>query len=82
MLERGLAPTGPALRYTVGMERVARVFSSPEASDRADDAYYAALTPEARVDLLLELVARYRESLGEADPGLARVCRIVDLSES
>lgn len=78
----GHAPLGPDLRYNGSMERVARVFDTPEAADRADDAYYASLTPEARVDLLLELVARYRESLGEADQRLARVCRVVDLEQS
>ena len=64
------------------MERVARVFASFEEADRADDQFYADLTPDARLDLLLELVERHRSSLGEAADRFERVHRIVELSRS
>jgi hypothetical protein len=48
------------------MERQLRVFRSFEEADQADDEYYASLSPQDRVNLLLDLHAAYRESLGEA----------------
>jgi hypothetical protein len=62
------------------MEREVRVFGDFESADESDRREHTALTPQQRVDLLLELVARYRESLGEAAEGLERVYRVVDLS--
>jgi hypothetical protein len=64
------------------MERVVGVFEGNEAADRADAAFYVSLTPQERVDLVLELVARHRESLGEAGQGFKRVCRVIDLRGS
>jgi hypothetical protein len=64
------------------VERVARVFSSFEDAERADETEYADLTPEERVEILLELVERYRSSLGEAADRFERVHRIVELSRS
>jgi hypothetical protein len=65
------------------MERVVRKFSSHAQSDRADREYYLSLTPQQRMEIMLELVARYRESFGdEAAQGLKRVYRIVKLGES
>ena len=55
------------------MEKVLRKFSSFAESDRADRAYYRQLSPHERLDILLELVARYREEFGEAAQGFARV---------
>ena len=63
------------------MERVVQVFSSFEAAETADDQFYADLTPEDRLDILLELIERHRSALGEAASRLERVCRIVDLSQ-
>jgi hypothetical protein len=57
----------------------ARVFTSHEEADQADRDYYAALTPDERVELLLQMVADYRESLGEAGQRLERVCRVAPL---
>ena len=62
------------------MERVAQVFRSFEEAERADDEYYASLTPEQRLDVLLEMIERYRSSLGEAAERFERVHRIVELS--
>ncbi len=64
------------------MEKVVRKFQSHAESDRADREYYLSLTPEQRMDIMLELVARYRESFGdEARQGLKRVYRIRKLGE-
>jgi hypothetical protein len=63
------------------MERVARTFGSFADADAADLAYYAAMSPQQRVDLLLDLIAAYQESVGEAAQGLARVCRVAHLTE-
>ena len=62
------------------MEIVARKFSSFAESDRADREYYRSLTPEQRLDILLELVARAQTD--EAEQGFARVYRVVKLHES
>jgi len=63
-------------------QRELRVFRGFEAADRADDEYYAALAPEERLEILLDLVAAYRESTGEASTRLERVCRVIELSRS
>ena len=64
------------------MERHVQVFRSFDEAERADDAFYAALTPQQRVDLLLDLMAAWMESFGGAAQGLARVHRVVQLSRS
>ncbi len=63
------------------MERVIRVFDDFAAADEADRWEYASLTPEQRLEILLDLVARYRESFGEAGEGFERVFRVVELSQ-
>jgi hypothetical protein len=64
------------------VERVARKFRSFEEADQADDQFYADLTPEERLDVLLELVERYRGTLGETADRFERVHRIVELERS
>jgi hypothetical protein len=64
------------------MEREIRVFRTFADADQAEDAYHASLSPQERVDLLLDLIARYQESLGEAASRLERVGRVVPLAES
>ena len=64
------------------MERRVAVFDSFAEADRADVEYYAALRPEERLEILLDLIARYRESLGEAAQGFERVHRIIELAQS
>jgi hypothetical protein len=63
------------------VDRVVRTFDSFDAADRAEAEQYAALSPGERLDILLDLITRYRESLGEAAEGFERVHRIVELSE-
>ena len=64
------------------MERALQVFRGFDEADRADAEYYASLTPQQRLDLLLELIARYRESLGESAERLERVHRVTELARS
>ena len=64
------------------MEKVLKVFSSFEEAERADDEYYASLSPQERVDILLDMIAAYRESVGETEQRLERVYRVVELSKS
>jgi len=61
------------------MERIVTVFESHEAAERADRAARAALaamSPQARLDLLLQMIRRYREGLGEPASRFERVCRV------
>jgi hypothetical protein len=67
--------------YTEFVEKRIAIFDTPAAADQADRAYYAGLHPQKRLDILLALVSRYRESLGAADR-FERVHRVVELSQS
>lgn len=63
------------------MDKKVTVFHSMKDADDADIAYYAALTPEERLNILLELISRYMESSGDAAQGFKRVYRVAELSE-
>ena len=56
-----------------------KVFETFEDSDASNRADVAAMSPEERVDIVLELTRRYREEFGEAGERLARVCRVAQL---
>ncbi len=56
------------------MEKVVQKFSSHVEAEEADRKYYASLTPEQRLNILLELV---RRGQGDPPPRLERVCRII-----
>lgn len=62
------------------MDKIVTVFNSLEAADRAEVEYYARLTPAERLRILLELIARYQESMPDAARGFERVYRIAELS--
>jgi hypothetical protein len=62
------------------MQREIQVFRSFHDAEQADDEYYAALTPQERLAILLDLVAAYRESMGEAAARFERVYRVTELS--
>lgn len=64
------------------VKRVAQVFRSFEEADEADDRFYASLAPEKRLDVLLELIERYRGELGEAATRFERVHHVTELSRS
>lgn len=57
------------------------MFRSFDDADQADDEFYAELTPNERLDILLELVERHRSALGKAASRLERVHRIVELTQ-
>ncbi|GAA5482545.1 hypothetical protein [Haloferula sargassicola] len=59
------------------MEKVVVIHRSHWEAEEADNAYYRSLTPEQRLDILLELTRP-----DEAQPRLERVYRIVELSQS
>lgn len=64
------------------MEKVVQVFTSFDDAERADSEYYRSISPKERLNIALELAARYRASLGEAAERFERVHRIVELSQS
>jgi len=62
------------------VKREARVFDDFDAADEATRAQYAAMSPEERLAVVVELGFRHREDEGETAPRLARVYRVVELS--
>ncbi len=63
------------------MERVVKVFRSFEECDRAEKEYYRSLTPQERLEILIELNRRLPGSGDhEASERLERVYRIIKLS--
>jgi hypothetical protein len=64
------------------MDRTIRTFTSWREADDAEADYYASLTPTERVNILLELVAQYRSSLGPSGDGFERVYRITRLTDA
>ena len=62
------------------VKHVVQMFGSFEDAEMAEDRFYADLTPEERLDILLELVERHRSALGETASRLERVHRINELS--
>ena len=63
------------------MEPVIRQFDSHAEAEAADRNFYRSLTPAQRLEILFDLVTRYREEHGCSDR-LERVYRIVELSRS
>ena len=55
-----------------------RTFSSFEQAEDADRAYYSSLSPQQRVDLVLDIVARHRESMGEAGKDLREFIELLN----
>jgi hypothetical protein len=64
------------------MDMSIRRFESHEEADEEDRRYYASLTAEERLEILLELIDRYRSGYGEAAERFERVYRIDELSRS
>jgi hypothetical protein len=60
------------------MAKQLEVFASLHEAEEADHAFYASLSPQERLDILLELVARARESSGETCQRLERVYRVIE----
>lgn len=62
------------------MNRLAvQKFNSHQEADKADREYYRSLTPQQRLDLLLELVETYSDAPPQ---GFERVYRIIKLERS
>lgn len=61
------------------MEKKIQKFSSFEEAEKAEREYYRSLTPQQRIEILLELIARYRSN-DESSERLERVYRIAKLA--
>ncbi len=61
------------------MDSMIRPYDSLAEADAADDAYYASLAPQERLEILLELIEMYRTTQGEDSERLERVYRIDEL---
>lgn len=79
MLVLGSAEGRHRARLAV-VKPIAQVFASFDDADRADDAYYASLSPPDRIEILLDLIENYRRSLGRSAERLERVCCITELA--
>jgi len=66
----------------VPIERIVQKFSSHEEAERAEREYYDSLSPEQRVEILLELMNRARDLNDPASQRLERVYRIVKLGDT
>lgn len=64
------------------MKRIGKKFNSLQEADRAEDEYYQNLSPNRRVEILLELIAQHGSLFDESTEGFERVFRVVPLSES
>lgn len=58
------------------------MFDSFADAERAEEEYYKSLSPEQRLDLLLEIIAGYWSSENEITQRFERVSRIIELSQS
>ena len=59
------------------MKKIVSKFDNFADAERANRKYYHSLTPQERLDILLDLVAAHRKTLGEAGQRFVRVYRIV-----
>jgi hypothetical protein len=59
------------------VEKTFRKFKSHADSQRADAEYYRSLSPQQRIEILLELIARGTPD--ETEPRFARVYRVTKL---
>lgn len=59
-----------------------QVFKGFQAAQDADDLYYARLSRQERVDILLALIAAHREQLGETAERFENVYRVTQRKKS
>lgn len=64
------------------MEKTVQTFASHDEASAADHAYYRSLTPQERLNLLLDIVRQHQETMDEAATRFERVHRVVELSRS
>ena len=62
----------------MAIQKRVRIFASHAEAEAANRAYYRSLTPEQRMDILLDLV---REGTDEASKGFKRVYRVLKRGE-
>lgn len=70
----------PVSTYNLRVEKKVRIFSSFEEADDADARDYMAMSPEQRIQIVIEL--RDRLHPDAAKQGLARVCRVIKREQS
>jgi len=63
------------------LDRTVAKFSSHEEAAQADREYYLRLTPQQRVDLVIEMMENFRKEGDAATERFERVYRIVKLSD-
>ena len=61
------------------MERAVAKFTSHEEAAKADALYYRQLTPQRRLEILLELIEQAHPDLHASGQGLQRVYRVLKL---
>jgi hypothetical protein len=66
----------------VPIDPTVQKFSSHEEAERAEREYYNSLSPEQRVEVLLELMNRGRDLNDPASQRLERAYRIVKLKDT
>lgn len=62
--------------YNAGVEKVVRLFESHAEAEEADARFYAELTPQERIEIVIQL--RDQRHPHASQQGLARVYRIVE----
>ena len=60
------------------MERTVQVFQSFDEAEQAQLETYAAMTPQERLDLVLELGNQWSETYYGSESGFERVCRVIE----
>lgn len=63
------------------IEKVVHCFSSFAEAEEAEHRAYAALSPQERLDLLLEMLSETWTDDDEATAGLQRVYRVIELGK-
>lgn len=66
--------------YNLPVEKKVRIFSSFREADDADARDYMAMTPEERIQIVIQL--RDLRHPDAAKQGLARVCRVIKREQS
>ena len=64
------------------MDRTVSRFANHVEAEEADRRYYLSLSPQERLDILLELIERHREQLDASERGFKRVYRVTKLAQS
>jgi hypothetical protein len=66
--------------YNLTVEKAIRIFSSFDEADEADARAHASMSPEERLQLVIELSDRRHPDA--ANQGLARVCKVIERERS